>query len=61
MPLPRGTETILLVEDQPEVRQFASTCLKSFGYHVIEAENGEEALQLLRQASARSTCCLPMS
>jgi carbonic anhydrase/acetyltransferase-like protein (isoleucine patch superfamily) len=45
-PLPRGTETILLVEDQAEVRRFASTCLRSFGYHVIEAESGEEALHL---------------
>ena len=47
-PLPRaaGTETILLVEDQTEVRRFAAASLQSYGYHVIEASNGQEALQL---------------
>jgi PAS domain S-box-containing protein len=47
-----GGETILLVEDQVEVRRFASTSLRSFGYRVIEASNGDEALRLHRAASA---------
>jgi two-component system, cell cycle sensor histidine kinase and response regulator CckA len=42
----RGGETILLVEDQPEVRRFAATLLREFGYRVIEACDGEEALAL---------------
>jgi signal transduction histidine kinase len=40
-----GSETILLVEDQPSVRRLASSVLRGCGYRLIEAENGEEALQ----------------
>jgi two-component system, cell cycle sensor histidine kinase and response regulator CckA len=39
-----GSETILLVEDQPEVRQFAATVLRGLGYAVLQASGGEEAL-----------------
>jgi two-component system cell cycle sensor histidine kinase/response regulator CckA len=40
----RGTECILLVEDQVEVRRFAATLLRECGYLVIESRDGEEAL-----------------
>jgi signal transduction histidine kinase/ActR/RegA family two-component response regulator len=40
----QGTETILLVEDQDEVRQVAHQILLRCGYHVIEARNAGEAL-----------------
>jgi len=40
----QGTETILLVEDQEEVRKVAVQILKRYGYHVIEAGNAGEAL-----------------
>jgi PAS domain S-box-containing protein len=48
-----GTESILLVEDQKEVRQLALSVLKSGGYRVIEAASGDEALQLCRNRSGR--------
>jgi CheY-like chemotaxis protein len=40
--------TILLAEDQAEVRRFASEVLHSKGYRVLEAENGEQALEMAR-------------
>ncbi len=42
----RGTETILLVEDDQAVRAATRSTLKSHGYHVWEATDGPEALAL---------------
>jgi two-component system cell cycle sensor histidine kinase/response regulator CckA len=44
--VPRGTETILLAEDEQDVREVAKEFLESGGYTVIEARDGAEALQL---------------
>ncbi|HTW78790.1 MAG TPA: PAS domain-containing protein [Terracidiphilus sp.] len=44
-----GTESILLVEDDPPVREFAKAQLQSLGYRVLEASNGHEALTVLHE------------
>jgi two-component system cell cycle sensor histidine kinase/response regulator CckA len=46
IPLPGGTETILLVEDQAEVLAVANACLSRHGYKVLVATGGDEALRL---------------
>ncbi|MGF7159529.1 PAS domain S-box-containing protein [Rhodoligotrophos appendicifer] len=45
--LPRGHETILVVEDDPRVRRIAVARLQEAGYTVLEASNGLDALALI--------------
>jgi CheY-like chemotaxis protein len=45
----RGSETVLLVEDDPSLRVLAVRMLESFGYTVVEANGGAEALEICRQ------------
>ncbi|HUI46333.1 MAG TPA: ATP-binding protein [Nitrospirota bacterium] len=45
----RGTETVLLAEDDGEVRMLMRTVLKEAGYQVIEAVDGEDAIQKFRE------------
>jgi two-component system, cell cycle sensor histidine kinase and response regulator CckA len=45
-PVSQGTETILVVEDEPVVRKLAVRALAERGYDVLEAEDGESALAL---------------
>ncbi|MFQ6160868.1 MULTISPECIES: PAS domain S-box protein [Sinorhizobium] len=46
-PMPRGHETILVVEDDARVRRVVVARLRDAGYSVIEAEAGTQALQML--------------
>jgi PAS domain S-box-containing protein len=46
---PRGKETILLAEDEEMVRELASVFLRSLGYTILEAKQGDEALLLFGQ------------
>jgi PAS domain S-box-containing protein len=45
----RGTETVLVVEDQPEVRRLTLAVLRNHGYRLLEAANGSQALSLCEQ------------
>ncbi|MGA2556672.1 MAG: ATP-binding protein, partial [Verrucomicrobiota bacterium] len=48
-PLPCGTETVMVVEDEPAVRSLARSILEGRGYVVLSASNGRDALHLARQ------------
>ncbi len=47
-----GTETVLVVDDEPEIRNLTREVLESGGYSVIHAGSGEEALDIFRKQSA---------
>lgn len=51
--LPRGSETILLVEDDPPVRATAARILAAQGYQVLEAGDGNSALATLTAPGPR--------
>jgi CheY-like chemotaxis protein len=48
----KGNGTVLVVEDDPDVRMVASTLLENLGYSVLEAETGQAALQVIGQGRA---------
>jgi PAS domain S-box-containing protein len=47
--LPKGSETVLLVEDDPSLRALAARVLRYQGYKVLEATNGHEAIGTARE------------
>jgi two-component system cell cycle sensor histidine kinase/response regulator CckA len=47
-PLARGTETVLIVEDEEALRHLAARILESAGYKVLTARTGAAALQLMK-------------
>ena len=51
--IPKGRETILLVEDDASVRRLVAKASRALGYQVLEASNGQEAITLWRDHSRR--------
>ncbi|HEV8582940.1 MAG TPA: PAS domain S-box protein [Thermoanaerobaculia bacterium] len=47
--IPKGTETLLLVEDEDSVRAFSRLVLQSSGYTVLEARDGQEGVWVAQQ------------
>jgi PAS domain S-box-containing protein len=45
-PIPRGNETILLVEDEPVILKMAALMLEGLGYNVLKADNFKDAISL---------------
>lgn len=48
-PTPEGTETVLLVEDDDQVRAILKQILENQGYHVLSASHGDEALAISQE------------
>jgi CheY-like chemotaxis protein len=52
-PVPRGTETVLLVEPEPESRTLGAFMLSRLGYTVLEARNATEAFSVYENCGCR--------
>ncbi|MGA3018366.1 MAG: PAS domain S-box protein [Bryobacteraceae bacterium] len=52
-PVMGGKETVLVVEDQPEVRKYVAAVLGAYGYHVMATESANEALVLCEREGGR--------
>ena len=48
-PIPRGSETVLVAEDDQSLRLLAKTLLEEYGYRVIEAADGEDAVRKFKE------------
>jgi CheY-like chemotaxis protein len=51
-PLPRGAETVLLVEDEPGLLALTAAVLERQGYTVLKAANGNDALTVVHERRA---------
>jgi CheY-like chemotaxis protein len=49
----RGNETVLIAEDEPVIRALAQFVLQTYGYTVLLACDGEEAVEIYRRESSR--------
>ena len=52
----QGSETILVAEDEPDVRKLVRDALEQLGYTVLPAADGYEALRILEQHRRQCTC-----
>ena len=48
-----GTDTILIAEDDPDVRRLMTQILQPYGYSTLEAADGEDAIRLFREHRER--------
>jgi PAS domain S-box-containing protein len=53
IPPKRGSETILVAEDDPAVRRFMSQVLSGYGYEVLSAADGRQAVEMFRSHGGR--------
>ncbi len=51
-----ASETVLVVDDDPQIRESLSELLDHKGYSVLQAENGRRALDVLKQVPPRTPC-----
>ena len=51
--MPEGDETILLVEDEPAVREFLTALLERLGYSVVVAGDGQQAIEVAAERQGR--------
>ena len=51
--LPRGTETVLVVDDEPDLLDIAGTMLRELGYRTAAARNGREASAILEGSAGK--------
>ena len=49
--LPRGTETVMVAEDEPIIRECLVETLSQLGYHVIQVADGQEGLDAFKNES----------
>ncbi len=54
----KGNEKILIVDDDPQIRQYLISLLKEFGYKVYEAKEGKEAIEIYRKNPHEIDLCL---
>jgi two-component system, cell cycle sensor histidine kinase and response regulator CckA len=48
-PMPRGTETLLVVEDESVLRHLTVGALEALGYNILSAPNGQDGLRVVRE------------
>ena len=48
---PENAEKILIVDDEKDIRKLVGIYLKRQGYQILEAENGKQAIDLVRENS----------
>ncbi|HXB68467.1 MAG TPA: ATP-binding protein [Candidatus Acidoferrales bacterium] len=56
--VPRGTGTVLVVDDEPALRKMAGMILENSGYSVLAARDGREAVEIFRQNASKIVAVL---